>query len=86
MRAMMKDMHGGEFFNKPLPDRLIIRETHMETRLQQIKEVRESVEKLYEALDDKQKKSADELVLSMMGMGCGMGRGHMMGRGMMWSQ
>lgn len=86
MRSMMEQMHDGAFLKKPLPDRLAIHETHMETRLQQIKAVRESVQKLYEVLDDKQKTSADELVLPMMGMGCGFGRGRMMGRGMMWSQ
>lgn len=76
-RQMMKEMHDGEFFKKALPDRLIIRETHLETRLQQVKNVREEVEKLYAVLDDGQKKSADEIMLPMMGMGCGMGRGMM---------
>jgi hypothetical protein len=80
--AMMKDMMGqmrdGEFFKKPLPDRLAIQQTRMETRLQQIKDVKESVDKLYAVLDDNQKKSADEIVLPMMGMGCGRGMG--MGR------
>ena len=76
-REMMKQMHDGEFFKKPLPDRLVIRETHLETRLQQVKNVKEEVEKLYAVLDDGQKKSADEIMLPMMGMGCGMGRGMM---------
>lgn len=77
MQRQMMEMHDGEFFKKPLPDRLIIRETHLETRLQQVKNVREEVEKLYAVLDDGQKKSADEIMLPMMGMGCGMGRGMM---------
>ena len=76
-REMMKEMHDGDYFDKPLPERLVIRETHMETRLQQIKDVREEVEKLYAVLDKDQKKSADEIMLPMMGMGCGMGRGMM---------
>ncbi len=76
-REMMKEMHDGDFFKKPLPDRLVIRETHLETRLQQVKNVKEEVEKLYTVLDDGQKKSADEIMLPMMGMGCGMGRGMM---------
>jgi Spy/CpxP family protein refolding chaperone len=76
-REMMKEMHDGDFFKKPLPDRLVIRETHLETRLQQVKNVKEEVEKLYAVLDDGQKKSADEIMLPMMGMGCGMGRGMM---------
>ncbi len=76
-REMMKEMHDGDFFDKPLPDRLVIRETHIEARLQQVKNVKEEVEKLYAVLDDGQKKSADEIMLPMMGMGCGMGRGMM---------
>ncbi len=76
-REMMKEMHDGDFFKKPLPERLVIRETHLETRLQQVKNVKEELEKLYAVLDDDQKKSADEIMLPMMGMGCGMGRGMM---------
>ncbi len=76
MRRMMKVMRGGEFFNKSLPERLTIRLTHMESRIEQIKGVQQSVEKLYAVLDDTQKKIADEIALPMMGMG--MGRGHMM--------
>lgn len=74
-REMMKEMHGGDLFGKSLPDRLIFQETHLETRLQQVKDVREDVEILYAVLDDEQKQSADEVVLPMMGMGCGRGRG-----------
>jgi hypothetical protein len=76
-REMMKEMHDGDFFDKPLPDRLVIQETHLEARLQQVKNVKEEVEKLYAVLDDDQKKSADEIMLPMMGMGCGMGGGMM---------
>jgi len=74
---MMKEMHDGDFFKKPLPERLVYKETHLESRLQQVKDVREDVEKLYAVLDEDQKKSADEIMLPMMGMGCGMGRGMM---------
>ena len=84
MREMMKEMHDGEFFKKPLPDRLVLRETHMEARLEQIKAVREAVDKLYDVLDDTQKEAADEIVLPTMGMGMGGRRG--MGRGMMMHQ
>ena len=88
MRSMMKEMRDGDFFKKSLPDRLVVQETHMESRLQQIKDVRESVDVLYAVLNDTQKKSADEIVLPMMGMGCGMGMGmgRMMRRGMMQGQ
>ena len=74
---MMKEMDDGDFFKKPLPERLVFQETHLESRLQQVKDVKEDVEKLYAVLDEDQKKSADEIMLPMMGMGCGMGRGMM---------
>jgi hypothetical protein len=76
MRSMMKEMHSGDFFKKPLPERLQIQETHMEARLEQIKSVKAAVDKLYAMLDQDQKKAADDIVLPMMGMG--------MGRGMMF--
>jgi hypothetical protein len=79
MREMMKDMRSGDFFKKPLPDRLTVQQTHMEARLEQIKSVKSAVDKLYALLDDTQKKTADDIVLPSMGMG--MGRG--MGSGMM---
>ncbi|MEE4238816.1 MAG: Spy/CpxP family protein refolding chaperone [Anderseniella sp.] len=75
MKNRMEEMQSGEFFKKPLPDRLAMQEAHMESRLQQIKDVRSSLDKLYADLDDSQKKSADEIMLPMMGMGCGMRRG-----------
>lgn len=76
MRSMMTDMQDGKFFKKPLPERLTLRLTHMESRVEQIKSLQASVGKLYAALDDSQKKVADEIALPMMGMG--MGRGGMM--------
>lgn len=81
MRSAMQEMHDGDFFDKPLPERLQFQETHMEARLEQIKAVREAVDKLYAVLDDTQKKAADDIVLPTMGMGMGMGRGF--GPGMM---
>jgi hypothetical protein len=78
-----KEMRDGSFFDKPLPERLQIQQSHMEARLEQIKSVREAVDKLYGLLDDNQKKAADDIVLPMMGMGMGRGRGGM-GPGMMF--
>ena len=49
----------------------------MSTRLEQVKQVKAAVDKLYATLSDEQKKAADDIVLPMMGMG--------MGRGMMKS-
>jgi len=77
MRDRMEEMRSGKFFEKPLPDRLAIQEAHLESRLQQVKDVRAALDKLYAVLDDNQKKTADEIVLPMMGLGMGM-----MGRGM----
>ncbi len=76
-REMMKDMRDGDFLKKSLPDRLSFQETHLDSRLQQVKNVKEQVDKLYAVLDDEQKESADDVVLPMMGMGCGRGRGMM---------
>jgi hypothetical protein len=81
MRNRMEEMRDGKLFEKLLPDRLAIQEAHLESRLQQVKDVRAALDKLYAVLDDNQKKTADEIVLPMMGMGMGMGMG-MMGRGM----
>ena len=74
MRSMMEEMADGSFFDKPLPDRLTIQETHMEARLEEIRTVKAAAEKLYGVLGDDQKKVADEIVLPTMGMGMGMGR------------
>ncbi|WP_245437106.1 Spy/CpxP family protein refolding chaperone [Mesorhizobium helmanticense] len=81
MQAMMKEFQGGEFLKKPLPERLVYQQTHLEARLEQVKSIRASVEKLYATLSDEQKKAADDIVLPMMGMG--MGRSGGFGPGMM---
>lgn len=78
MRSMMEEMQDGEYFDKPLPDRLTEMETHMEARLEQIRSIREAVDAFYKVLDDDQKKAADDVVLPVMGMGMG----RMMGSGM----
>lgn len=79
MQSMMKEVQDGSLFKKPLPERLQYQQTMMESRVEDIKSVREALDKLYGQLDEAQKKSADEIVLPMMGMG--------MGRGMMpWNR
>ena len=78
MRSRMEERRSGEFFKKPLPERLAYQQTHLEARLEQVKSVSEAVDQLYAVLDQSQKKAADEIVLPMMGMG-----GGMMGGGMM---
>lgn len=72
MRSMMEEMTGGDYFDKPLPERLAEQESHMEARLEQIKEMRMAVEELYGVLDDKQKQAANEIMMPAMGMGMGM--------------
>ena len=78
MRSRMEERRSGDFFKKPLPERLAYQQTHLEARLEQVKSVSEAVDQLYAVLDTSQKKAADEIVLPMMGMG-----GGMMGGGMM---
>lgn len=81
MRTMMAERMSGEFFKKPLPERLTLHQTHLESRLEQVKELQDSFSKLYAVLTDDQKKVADDIALPMMGMGMGGGMG--MGRHMM---
>lgn len=80
MRGMMKEFDSGEFLDKPLPDRLTEQEARMEARLEEVRMVRAAAEKLYAVLSDEQKKTADETVLPMMGMGMGRQRGMGPGR------
>jgi len=65
----------------PLPDRFAAREKWMTERLEALRKLKTAVEPLYAALDTDQKKTADELMIGLMGMGM-MGMG-MMGMGMM---
>lgn len=75
MRSMMEEYESGEFLKKPLPDRLILQETHLEARLGQVRAVHASTSKLYAVLTDEQKEIADEIILPTMGMGMGRPRG-----------
>lgn len=80
--AMMRDMIGGirsgALLKKPLPERLTIQETHLTARLEQVKLLKTTVDKLYGVLTPEQKTIADEIVLPTMGMGPGRGMGHRM--------
>lgn len=75
MRSMMQEMMDGDFSRKSPQDRLETRITHMEARIEQLKDLKTAFAALYDVLDDKQKATADEIALPMMGMGMGMGRG-----------
>ena len=52
-----------------LPDKLANREKTMAARLEQLRKLKATVEPLYAALSDEQKKTADELIFGPMGMG-----------------
>lgn len=73
MRSTRQEMQNGSFFEKPLPERLQYQQTMLESRVEDIKTIREALDKLYAVLDAEQKKAADEIVLPMMGMGMGRG-------------
>ena len=75
MKEMMDGMRDGSFLEKPLPDRLVIQQTHIESRLEQIKEAKAAVDKLYALLTSEQKETADDIVLPTLGMGPGRGMG-----------
>jgi hypothetical protein len=75
MRAMTEEYASGDFLTKSLPERLTLQETHLEARLEQVRAVHASVDKLYAVLTDEQKESADEIVLPTVGMGMGRMRG-----------
>ena len=84
MAAMMETMHDDDFWKQPLPDRLAFQQSHMESRLEELKATSEAVETFYAVLSDDQKKIADEIILPTMGMGMMMGpRGGGYGPGMM---
>lgn len=81
MRAMMERYRDRDAFDTPLPERLELHQSHLETRLEQAKVVRAATESLYMVLDDEQKAAADDIVLPAMGMGMGRGMGMGMRRG-----
>jgi hypothetical protein len=58
-----------------LPERLDAQEQFLSVRLDEIKQIKGSLNKLYAVLSDDQKKEADNIVLPVVGMGMGMGMG-----------
>jgi hypothetical protein len=52
-----------------LPDKLAAREKMLSARLEALRKLKAAAEPLYAALSDDQKKTADEIMLSPMGMG-----------------
>lgn len=68
--GMMDGDAKGGMMAKPLPDRLAIHTQMMERRLDAAKKFQAAVQPLYDALDAKQKKAADEMMpmIGMMGV------------------
>jgi LTXXQ motif family protein len=67
--GMMEEMAGGMMGQGAnLPDRFAAREKMMAARLDALRRLKSAVDPLYAALSDDQKKTADELLMSPMGM------------------
>jgi hypothetical protein len=62
---------------KTLPERLEVQEQFIGARLDEIKQIKGSVNNLYAVLSEAQKKEADDIVLPMAGMMGGPGGGPM---------
>lgn len=72
MRSMHETFADRDAEKMTLPDRLAFQQSHLEARLEQVKSMKDAANKLYAVLSDDQKKTADDIVLPMMGMGPGM--------------
>lgn len=72
----MKALLAGKTKADTLSERLAAQEQFLSVRLDEIRQIKGGVDKLYAVLSDDQKKEADTIVLPMMGMGMmGPGRG-----------
>jgi hypothetical protein len=60
---------------KTLPQRIEAQEQFAATRLEEIRQIKGSLNKLYDVLSDEQKKEADNVILPMVGMGGPWARG-----------
>jgi LTXXQ motif family protein len=70
-KAMQDMMHGGMMGagqSATLPDKLAMREKMMTAHLDALRKLKTAVDPLYAALSDEQKKTADEIMLTPMGM------------------
>jgi hypothetical protein len=65
--AMMKDS-GSKMMSAPLPERLNMMEEHLQTHLESLRAVKAAAQQLYAALNDEQKKIADQMFRGHMGM------------------
>ena len=65
MKALLAD----DAKAKTLPERVELQEQFMTARLDELKQIKASLQGLYAVLTDTQKKEADDMVLPMAGMG-----------------
>lgn len=68
MEAMMQGGMMGMSQSAKLPDKLEMREKMMATHLDALRKLKTAVDPLYAAFSDEQKKTADEIMLTPMGM------------------
>jgi hypothetical protein len=68
MGSMMQGSMIGMNQSATLPDKLAIRERMMTAHLEALRKLKTAVDPLYAAFTDEQKKAADQLMLSPMGM------------------
>jgi hypothetical protein len=64
----MRTVLSGAENARTLPQRIQAHEQFMTTRLEELKQIKSSVSKLYDVLSDEQRKEADNVVLPMVGM------------------
>lgn len=76
--GMWHPLQAGDFGNKPLPEQMGLMETTMQARLDQLSRLKEAVGTFYASLDEKQKVTADDIVLPALGMRFGGGGARMM--------
>lgn len=65
--AMMKES-GSKMMSATLPERLNMMEEHLQTHLESLRAVKTAAQQLYAALNDEQKKIADQMFRGHMGM------------------
>jgi LTXXQ motif family protein len=65
----MKAVFSDDQKSKTLPERIDAQEQFMSIRVEEIKQIKNSLKGLYAVLSEEQKKEADDMVLPMVGMG-----------------
>ncbi len=68
MEQMMQGGMMGTSRSASLPEKLVMREKMMSAHLEALRKLRAAIDPLYTAFSDEQKKTADEIMLTPMGM------------------